>query len=247
MEKVPKNPDILVAGFSCVDFSNLNNKRKTLNDKGESGGTFWAIIRYAKAYRPPLVILENVKSAPWAKIQEHWHDIGYFATHVDVDTKAYYLPQTRERGYMLCVDRTALDKQSAWDEIVHWTHTMTEFKRPASSPAGMFLIDADDKRLEQIEADMATRAKLTRKPVNWEKYRVRHQTYRRKNSLGDKRPVSKSQDDGSCQMPDFTWRKWMNSLPERVWETLDMNFLRKMAEGYDMHYKESVATSSLIN
>ncbi|GLA20261.1 hypothetical protein AnigIFM62618_008833 [Aspergillus niger] len=238
LEKVPKNPDILVAGFSCVDFSNLNNKRKTLNDKGESGGTFWAIIRYAKAYRPPLVILENVKSAPWAKIQEHWHDIGYFATHVDVDTKAYYLPQTRERGYMLCVDRTALDKQSAWDEIVHWTHTMTEFKRPASSPAGMFLIDADDKRLEQIEADMATRAKLTRKPVNWEKYRVRHQTYRRKNSLGDKRPVSKSQDDGSCQMPDFTWRKWMNSLPERVWETLDMNFLRKMAEGYDMHYKE---------
>ncbi|GLA58790.1 hypothetical protein AtubIFM54640_008897 [Aspergillus tubingensis] len=239
LEKVPKNPDILVAGFSCVDFSNLNNKRKTLDDKGESGGTFWAIIRYAKAYRPPLIILENVKSAPWKKIQTYWQDIDYHATHLDVDTKAYYLPQTRERGYMLCVDKKATDKdESSRFQIGRWSRTMTEFRRPASSPAGMFLIDADDKRLEQIESDMATRAKLARKPVNWEKYQARHLSYRQDNALGDKRPVSKSQDDGSCRMPDFCWRKWMASLPERIWETLDMNFLRKMAEGYDMHFKE---------
>ncbi|OJJ67326.1 hypothetical protein ASPBRDRAFT_186565 [Aspergillus brasiliensis CBS 101740] len=239
LEKIPKHPDILVAGFSCVDFSNLNNKRKTLSDKGESGGTFWAIVRYAKAYRPPLVVLENVKSAPWKKIKEHWDKIGYFAMHIDVDTKAYYLPQTRERGYMLCADKNALDKhESAWSDIVHWAHTMTEFKRPASSPAGMFLIDADDKRLEKIETDMATRIKLSRTTVNWEKYELRHQTYRLNNNLGNRRPISKSQDDGSCQMPDFFWKKWVNSLPERIWETLDMNFLRKLVEGYDMNFKE---------
>lgn len=149
---------------------------------------------------------------------------------------------------MLCVDKKATDMdESSRFQIGRWSRTMTEFRRPASSPAGMFLIDADDKRLEQIESDMATRAKLARKPVNWEKYQARHLSYRQDNALGDKRPVSKSQDDGSCRMPDFCWRKWMASLPERIWETLDMNFLRKMAEGYDMHFKESVTISSLNN
>ena len=37
---VPLDIDILVAGFSCVDFSSLNKNRKTLLDQGESGATF---------------------------------------------------------------------------------------------------------------------------------------------------------------------------------------------------------------
>ncbi|PYI05069.1 hypothetical protein BO78DRAFT_387948 [Aspergillus sclerotiicarbonarius CBS 121057] len=239
LEKIPKNPDILIAGFSCVDFSMLNNKRKTLDQKGESGGTFWGIVRYAATYRPPLIILENVRTAPWDKIKKHWDEINYVANYVDVDTKAFYLPQTRERGYMFCVDREAMEKQNLCDpDMRDWAYLVSRFKRPASSPAGMFLVDADDKRLEQIEKDMATRMRPSRMAVNWAKYQVRHQEYRSSNALGHKRPVSRSQDDGTCQMPDFAWQTWVKSLPERIWDTIDMNFLRKLVEGYDMNHKE---------
>ncbi|KKK13442.1 hypothetical protein ARAM_000893 [Aspergillus rambellii] len=241
LEKIPKNPDILIAGFSCVDFSGLNNKRKTLDDKGESGGTFWGIIRYAKTYRPRMVILENVKTAPWDKIEQHWNEIDYLTVHADVDTKAYYLPQTRERGYMFCVDRKLMTRNNLTEEdILGWADVFGAFKRPASSPAGMFLMDADDRRLEQIEKDMAIRitSSVSRATVNWARYQVRHQSYRLNQGLGHRRPVSKSQDDGTCQMPDFAWQTWVKSLPERVWDTIDVNFLRKLVEGYDMNYKE---------
>ena len=210
-----------------------------MEQKGESGRTFWAILHYAATYRPRLVILENVKNAPWAKIREYWNEINYFATWLDVDTKAFYLPQTRERGYMFCVDRVAMKRQDLSDaDMKGWAQVLTNFKRPASSPAGMFLLDGDDRRLDQIEKDMATRIKPSRTLVNWEKYQVRHQSYRLSKALGHRRPVSRSQDDGTCQMPDFTWQTWVKSLPERVWDTIDMNFLRKLIEGYDMNFKE---------
>ncbi|KAL4812351.1 hypothetical protein BDW67DRAFT_188785 [Aspergillus spinulosporus] len=248
LEKIPRNADILIAGFSCVDFSGLNNYRKELDEKGESGDTFWGIICYAKAYRPRMVILENVKTAPWAKIEGHWNDIDYVAVHADVDTKAYYLPQTRERGYMFCVDKRLLsdfaqnhhDLGLAADEIGlsmrrDWVDTLAAFKRPASSPAGMFLLDAEDRRLEQIEKDIAQKiaasAATARATVNWDRYQVRHQSYRLKQGLGHRRPISKSQDDGTCKMPDFAWQVWVRSLPERVWDTIDVNFLRKLVDG----------------
>lgn len=38
--EVPRELDILVAGFSCVDFSRLNKNRKELGEGGESSQTF---------------------------------------------------------------------------------------------------------------------------------------------------------------------------------------------------------------
>lgn len=36
--------------------------------------------------------------------------IGYAARYVRIDTKNYYLPQTRVRGYMFCMDNTLLKR-----------------------------------------------------------------------------------------------------------------------------------------
>lgn len=38
--QVPGNVDLLIAGTSCVDYSNLNNQKKDIEAKGESGNTF---------------------------------------------------------------------------------------------------------------------------------------------------------------------------------------------------------------
>ena len=65
MVKVPGECDILIAGTSCVDYSNLNTKQKTITQKGESGQTFRGMLQWIKKFQPPLVIIENVSGAPW--------------------------------------------------------------------------------------------------------------------------------------------------------------------------------------
>lgn len=42
---IPGDVDILVAGTSCVDYSNLNSQKKGIDAKGESGNTFRGVSR----------------------------------------------------------------------------------------------------------------------------------------------------------------------------------------------------------
>lgn len=187
------------------------------------------------------MILENVKGAPWQQASEDWQSIGYAAMFMMVDTKDYYLPQTRERGYMICIDQERQGcRQLANDAITEWPHLFAQFERRASSPATVFILEDDDPRLERIQKDMAERSASSRaRTANWSKYQARHQSYRLNNKLGYKRPLSKFQDHGSCNMPDFVWQDWCRAQPERIWDTLDMNFLRTLrTHRYDINYKE---------
>lgn len=238
IREVPVGADLLVAGFSCVDYSNLNKRRKQAGEVGESRDTFYATLNYAKKCRPPIVVLENVSGAPWPSITRDWEKIGYSATHVRVDTKSYYLPQTRERGYMLCVDKSLLKKlPRGSDPHLAWMELMGKFKRPASSPVDKFLLEDDDPRVQQIRREMASRNNKEGQVHDWSAYKTRHQAYRMQEQLGNKRPVTRWQDNGSCKMPDFAWKDWSKFQPERVWDTIDMNFLRSIYRGYDLSYK----------
>ena len=110
---MPGNVDILIAGTSCVDYSNLNTKQKGIDQKGESGQTFWGMLGWVKKHRPPMVIQENVCSAPWEQMCEYYRKEGYTATHLRVDTKNHYIPHTRTRVYLLAVDMGAPDRRAA--------------------------------------------------------------------------------------------------------------------------------------
>ncbi|KAJ1552817.1 hypothetical protein HK405_009912, partial [Cladochytrium tenue] len=101
---VPGDVDMLVAGTSCVDYSNLNNKKQDIDDKGESGETFRGMLKWVATHRPPIVILENVCSAPWDKVVEKFGTINYTAQYVRADTKFYYIPHTRTRVYLIAYD-----------------------------------------------------------------------------------------------------------------------------------------------
>ena len=68
--------DLLVGGSSCKDFSNLKMKYHVggIEDEGTSGTTFRGIVENMfkdGANGPKLVILENVESAPWHKMEEY--------------------------------------------------------------------------------------------------------------------------------------------------------------------------------
>lgn len=247
-QKVPENVDIVIAGFSCVDFSALNNKKKLLSENGESGITFHAILQYIEKYRPPLAVLENVSHAPWNPVGKEFNKIGYHFSWIKVDSKAYYLPQTRERGYAICVDTNRMTVTDFMPEgslvssnsnSSNWSLMFQRFRRPASSPASMFILDENDPRLLRIQKDMAVKnASNVLRPINWTRYQARHQSYRLNNKLGYKRPMTRYQDNGTCKMPDFVWHEWCRMQPERIWDTLDMNFLRSLERGFDLNFKE---------
>ena len=97
---VPGYCDMLVAGTSCVDYSNLNNEQKTINEAGESGQTFRGMMTWVQKKQPPVVILENVCGAPWEEIALAFQAKGYAAHFMRVDTKRYYIPHTRTRVYL---------------------------------------------------------------------------------------------------------------------------------------------------
>ena len=52
-----------------------------------------------------MVLIENVFGAPWDKKVELFERIGYSAVYVKLDTKDYYIPHTRQRGYLFAIRR----------------------------------------------------------------------------------------------------------------------------------------------
>ncbi|OJD11036.1 hypothetical protein AJ78_08115 [Emergomyces pasteurianus Ep9510] len=206
LRKVPANLDLLVVGFSCVDFSNMNLHRKTLHEMGESGHTFYGVLRYTQRCRPPLVILENVCGAPWDHIRDVFKEMDYHAYHIKVDTKNYYLPQARERGYMVCIDQKKLETPPTDSKSSTFAKMMKNFERPASSPVTQFLLKHDDPRLQDAIDDISSSPIKDRQAVDWTRYKARH----------------------------------LRAQTERVWDTLDINYLRSVIRGFDINFKSRI-------
>lgn len=229
---------MLVAGFSCVDFSNLNYKKRDLEATGESGDTFRAVYNYAKTRRPTLIVLENVCSAPWERLKDSWALADYDAHFLRLDTKSYYLPHTRQRGYMVCIDRHKVGSSKKMAD--KWVSLMQELRRPASSSIEAFLLDEDDPRVHRGRAELSKGAHGGDKgprDVDWTKCQGRHQDYRADLLLGSKRPLTGWEDNGSCRMPDYAWGDWGVKQVERIWDTFEISFLRNVRRGYDSQYK----------
>lgn len=258
---IPDKVDMLIAGFSCVDFSRLNQWPKNLGDIGESGDTFRGILKYAMRYRPRVIILENVMSAPWDELQAIWRndveflekktkrewknkiwteadDKAYAAHFVTVDTKNYYLPQTRQRGYMICIDRQQCD--TADEDVERWGELMVALRREASSPVEAFLLNSEDARLhrarEELTGSSRTKSKTSR-VVDWTLCQARYQRYRTEKDLGHARPITNWVNGGSCRAPDFWWLDWTRVQVERLWDTFEICFLRNALQNIDPRYK----------
>jgi site-specific DNA-cytosine methylase len=185
----------LVAGTSCVDYSNLNNEKQGFEAKGESGQTFRGMLSWVTNHRPPIVILENVKGAPWQQVVGAFEDVGYSAQSCYLDTKKYYIPHTRQRGYLIAVNKKGSTIPDKWKSLV------ADLSRPASSTLDAFLLPTDDPRIHQA------REKLAREAYNandrrtgrtdWAKCQQRHERERANGELGLKRPLT-NWEDGMC-------------------------------------------------
>ena len=260
--------DILVAGFACVDFSYLNNKRKQLNvatseqgmdemitdflegktEHGESSTTLQAVIHYAKNYRPPIVILENVNSAPWDEIMACFTDMGFSVGLATVDTKEYYLPQTRQRKYLICIlharngVRGGLEATVADSVAVAWIDTMAALKRPASSPFEDFMLQDGHPELAKALSAMIQDFDETlesKKETDWNICFGRHLRYRDENGLGTHVPYT-NWLARKLLIPEYALVKWISMQTDRVKDCLDILILEAAAaeaKNFDFEYK----------
>lgn len=243
---IPGDIDLLVAGFSCVDYSALNNKGKTLNQKGESRDTLEAILSYAEKWTPKMIVLENVYGAPWEKCVERAKKVGYAAEFVRVDTKDYYLPHTRTRGYMVCIHEKQFP-DNARTAARQWKDLMFESKRRASAPASAFLLPADDLRVHQFNSQLTSQYRQDGKEriFDWDACRHRHQKARQQDKLGFQRPITNWVDNGTCVAFEHAHKLWLAKQVERVWDCIEIRFLRSAKDsatsrGYDPMFKTSI-------
>ena len=199
MKAVPiDNVDLLVAGTSCVDYSNLNNKQQTIEQKGESGQTFWGMMAWIRRARPPIVLQENVCGAPWPTMVKEYEKEGYAATFQRVDTKNHYIPHTRTRVYLLAIDtravscKTGESNRKVGQESARWEAAINELSRPSSSSLEAFLLPTDDPRVHRARLDLASGKRGSKKETetNWDKCESRHQRCRVDEELGQKRTVT---------------------------------------------------------
>ncbi|GAA5835472.1 hypothetical protein JCM11251_005244 [Rhodosporidiobolus azoricus] len=252
MVPVPGDADILVAGTSCVDYSNLNGMKKGIHDGGESGRTFFGMLQWVDKHRPPIVILENVLGAPWDDGIKAFADIGYSAAWTRLDTKKYYIPHTRTRGYLFAYPNGEAKgsnffkpKSSTSNLGDLWSERVRNAARPASSPTEAFLLDSDDPRIHRARSEY-TNAKVKqdgsqRAPPEWVKCQQRHAQARHEERLGKKRPLTDWQDNGGKPtLPDGGWQDWAESQTERVWDLMDISYLRQATEGVDIAYKSAI-------
>ncbi len=231
----------MIAGSSCVDYSPLNSRPKEFGANGESYETLTATVDYAKKHRPIIVILENVFNFPWREVERMWRDAGYATKVAYLDSKDFYLPQTRQRGYMIGLRRAAITERKveldADTAVEKWFEVLGKLQRRASSPFTDFILPDDDPQLQKYNQRAAVFL-AAGKTVSWDKCKVECISYRSCNFLGFKKPVTDWETNGSCKVPDFCNTLWFKRQVERIWDTVDINHLRSVAARcYDMAYK----------
>ena len=239
---IPGDLDLVIAGSSCVDFSSLNSAKKTLDEGGESARTFDGVARYTKLYKPKMIILENVKTAPWKKFAEVFQDIGYETVVGWMDTKDFYIPHTRERGYLFGILKES-STEAGLDPVracTDWVTAVLSLRRRASSPFADFILKDDDPVLFDARRAFTYSDLLDSdtKKISWDKCFQRHMIVRGELQLGVKNPLTRWQKNGTCNFLDYGWGNHVKNYPERVWDTLDINLLRAVLErDYDISSK----------
>lgn len=232
---------MLIAGTSCVDYSGLNNVKQDIDANGESGRTFRGMLQWVNKHRPPVVLLENVCSAPWDKVVQYFAEIDYDANYLRLDTKEYYIPHTRTRVYLYATPTHRGDREHLPEK---WMETVKALRRPWSSSFEAFLLPADHPDIHRARLDLAATKfhydGSQRKATDWGRCESRHARARQEEELGNLRPLTAWKEAGVCKGLDWTWNDWLQAQTERVVDLLEISTLRMAKEGIDSGYKACI-------
>lgn len=223
---------------------------------GESTRTFFAALTLINERRPRIVILENVDGAPWKMYTEMIFPlVGYYATFMRLDSKDYYLPQTRRRGYLIAIRVDDPDSDESIPESMAkviaatWAQKMKDCERPATTPVTDFLKAPDDPATIQARAEMEQgrnqAGAVVKSKAEWNMSYLRHASERKAHQLSnDDNPVS--QKFMRCgrisfaRFPDHSWRTWLDIQASRIVDLLDISVAAGHAAGIYIDYKTFV-------
>lgn len=206
------------------------------------------MMKWISKAQPSIIITENVYGAPFTEFIEVFEEQGYAATFLRLDSKDFYIPHTRQRGYLVAI-RRSLSKSNAVDydgKVVAWQESVNGLKRPASATLDDYMLRNDDPRV------LRGRARLTAESssadgkggragrTDWTKCETGHQQARADEQLGDKRPLTQWSDSRNTTMPSYAWNEWMNSQVHRIHDLTDINTLRLAQVGVDATYKTMI-------
>ncbi|KAI0148768.1 hypothetical protein GGR57DRAFT_515110 [Xylariaceae sp. FL1272] len=176
-----------------LNFGELSEEEADSKAFGQSTLTFLSLLNYAHWHRPKVIILENVNGAPWKDICGFFfRAIGYRAVYEHVDSKEFYTPQTRTRGYAVAVDLNTFGAD-ADGILTTWESLMSgELRRRASSSISKWLLPPNDPlalRARQSDTEAAL-SKSKRKETDWDRSELRHNRTRRDLQLGQGNPIT---------------------------------------------------------
>ncbi|MBX3464905.1 MAG: DNA (cytosine-5-)-methyltransferase [Planctomycetes bacterium] len=105
LDALPRGTDLLAAGFPCQDLSQAGSTRGIAGDRS---GLIAHVFRLLASQRVPWVLIENVpfmlrlgRGAAMNYITSRLEDLGYRWAYRVIDTRAFGLPQRRERVFIL--------------------------------------------------------------------------------------------------------------------------------------------------
>ncbi len=124
---IPLNFDVLCGGFPCQPFSLAGvSKKNSLGrshgfDDVKQGNLFFHIVEILETHRPKAFFLENVKNLvshdkgnTFKVIKQTILDLGYSFDSRVIDG-SYYVPQHRERTFMIGFDRKRYGEDVTFD------------------------------------------------------------------------------------------------------------------------------------
>lgn len=127
VDKEIPDHDVLCGGFPCQPFSLAGvSKKNSLGrvhgfDDAAHGNLFFSIMRVVDAKRPPILLLENVKNLKshdkgntWNVIRENIEERDYVMFDQVIDARSW-VPQHRERIFMVCFDRHVFGRRDQID------------------------------------------------------------------------------------------------------------------------------------
>lgn len=114
--------DILCAGFPCQPYS-ISGNMQGLDDSQGRGKLFYDIIRIARAKKPKIILLENVKNLlyhdsgkTFTHMREKLSEVGYKTFFKVMKATDYGIPQARERLYIVAIQKRYRVKEFIFPE-----------------------------------------------------------------------------------------------------------------------------------
>ncbi|ETS81597.1 hypothetical protein PFICI_06599 [Pestalotiopsis fici W106-1] len=210
----------------------------------ESDATFFPVLTFIQNNQPAIVIFENVLDAPWEDLETIFMPaVGYKAAFMSCDTKDYYMPQTRQRKYLVAFSNEAFGSNMTGDMAKDAMSYLKYFQRRASVDVEKFLYHNTDPAtqvdIQQLEHEKANK---TTRESSWQFSQQRHENVRQTEGLGRSHPFSGLKPTGETRFYDRANQTIMARQPDRVKDVADISLLRGLtaSPSYDSRFKVKI-------